>query len=59
MRILDRWAPIVLALLSHARWSPAERRQLLRLIESKAGATERVFLKRLRRMHRLRRVLDC
>ncbi len=58
-RTLEQWAPLVLALLRQAPWRPAERRQLLRLIESKAGTSEREFLKRLLRHRRLRRVLDC
>jgi hypothetical protein len=58
-RMLDQWAPLVIAMLRHVRWSPAERRQLLRLIESKTGASEREFLKQLLRHRRLRRVLDC
>jgi hypothetical protein len=58
-QMLDQWAPLVLALLRKGRWPPVERRQLLRLIESKAGASEREFLKRLLRHRRLRRLLDC
>jgi hypothetical protein len=57
--MLGRWSGLVLALTRHGSWSSRERRQLLRLIESKAGASERVFQKRLLRLRRLRRVLDC
>lgn len=58
-RMFETWAPLVLALLRHSGWSLEERRQLLRLIESKAGRSEREFLKRLLRLRRLRRVLGC
>lgn len=58
-RMYEQWAPLVLALLRRSRWSPVERRQLLRLIESKADASERPFLKSLLKHRRLRRVLDC
>jgi hypothetical protein len=58
-RMLEQWAPVVLALLRRSEWSATERRQLLRLVESKAGASEREYLERLLRHRRLRRVLDC
>lgn len=58
-RMFEQWAPLVLALLRHTGWSAEERRKLLRLIESKAGASEREFLRRLLQHRRLRRVLGC
>lgn len=58
-RMFEQWASLVLALLRRSRWSPSERRQLRQLIESKAGASERAYLKSLLRHRRLRRVLDC
>ncbi len=58
-RMLGRWAGLVLALARRGRWSPPERRQLLRLVEAKSGISERDYLGRLRRLARLRRLLDC
>ena len=58
-RMFESWAPLVLALMRRSGWRSTERRQLLLLIESKAGANEREYLKRLLRHRRLRRVLDC
>ncbi len=57
--MLDRWAGLVLALMAHGRWSGRERRELRRLIESKAGASEREFQRRILRFRRLRKLLDC
>ncbi|HUG04259.1 MAG TPA: hypothetical protein VML92_07520 [Steroidobacteraceae bacterium] len=57
--MLERWAGLVLALTARGRWSRSERRNLLRLIESKAGPNERKFHRRVLRHHRLRRLLDC
>lgn len=58
-RMFEQWAPLVLALLRDSKWSQEERRQLLRLIESKAGASEREYHKRLMQHRRLRRILRC
>ncbi len=56
---LRSWAPLVLALSQHGRWSRAERRQLLALIAAKAGTSEREYLRCLARHRRLRAILDC
>jgi hypothetical protein len=58
-RVLADWAGLVLALARTGRWSLRERRQLLRIIEAKAAASERIYLERLRRHARLRRALRC
>jgi hypothetical protein len=55
----ERWAGLVLALTARGRWSRSERRNLLRLIESKAGPNEREYQRRVLRHHRLRQLLDC
>jgi hypothetical protein len=57
--MLERWAGLVLALTARGRWSRSERRNLLRLIESKAGPNEREYQRRVLRHHRLRQLLDC
>ncbi|MDP9198443.1 MAG: hypothetical protein M3O07_04410 [Pseudomonadota bacterium] len=57
--MLERWAGLVLALTARGRWSRSERRNLLRLIEAKAGPDEREYQRRALRHHRLRRLLDC
>jgi hypothetical protein len=57
--MLDRWAGLVLALTARGRWSQGERRDLLRLIESKAGTSERDFQRRVLCHRRLRKLLDC
>ena len=57
--MLDRWAGLVLAMLAHERWKPAERRQLLRLIAAKSGRSERVYLQRMLQHRRLRRLFNC
>jgi hypothetical protein len=57
--MLDRWAGLVLALTARGRWSRSERRDLLRLIESKAGTSERDFQRRVLCHRRLRKLLDC
>ncbi|MGH8197913.1 MAG: hypothetical protein ACRETI_07060 [Steroidobacteraceae bacterium] len=59
LRMLGRWAGIVLALTARGRWSAGERRQLLRLIEAKSDTDERRYLRRLLRLQRLRCYLDC
>ncbi len=58
-RMLGRWAGLVLALARRGRWSAPERRQLFRLVEAKSGVSERDYLRRLLRLARLRRLLDC
>lgn len=58
-RMLGQWAGLVLAVTNHGRQGAKERRQLLRLIEAKAGTGERGYLRRLWRHRRLRRILDC
>lgn len=58
-RLLIQWAPLVLALTHRERWSPAEKIQLLRIIEAKAGRSESAYLRRLLRHGRLRHALDC
>lgn len=58
-RMLSHWAGLVLALSRHGRWSRIERRNLLRLIEAKAGTSEREYLRRLMRHRHLREALDC
>ena len=57
--MLERWSGLVLALTRHGSWSSRERRQLLRLIQAKAGVSEREFSRRLLRHRRLRRALGC
>ncbi len=58
-RTLSHWAGLVLALSRHGRWSRAERRNLMRLIEAKAGPGEREYLRRLSRLGRMRSELRC
>ncbi len=58
-QVFSQWAAVVLALSRRGRWSRRERAQLLRLIEAKAGASEREYLRRLQRHHRLRNTLGC
>jgi hypothetical protein len=58
-RVLADWAGLVLALARTGRWSPRDRRGLLRIIEAKAGARERDYLELLQRHARLRRALGC
>jgi hypothetical protein len=57
--MLDRWAPLVLAVTEHGRWAPGERRRLLQLILAKAGRSERDYLRQLLRHPRLRALFDC
>ena len=57
--MLERWSGLVLALMRHGSWSASERRQLLRLIKTKAGVREQDFSRRLLRHQRLRRALGC
>lgn len=56
---LARWAGLVLAMTTSGAWTTAEHRQLLRLIVAKAGNDERLYLRRMLRHRRLRRLLDC
>ena len=59
VRMLSQWAGLVLALSRRGKWSRQERKNLLRLIEAKAGASEREYLRRLMRHDRIRDALGC
>jgi hypothetical protein len=41
----SRWAPIVAALPGLPRWSPAERRALVRVVRAKGGRRESDFVR--------------
>lgn len=58
-RALANWAGIVLALARRGKLAEHERRQLLAIIEAKAGVQERQYLHLQRRHQRLCRFLDC
>jgi hypothetical protein len=58
-RMLAEWAGIILALRSTGRWTQRDRQLLLAIVAAKAGASERGYLRLLRRHDRLRRALDC
>jgi hypothetical protein len=49
----DRWAPVVCLLPGIRRWSPAERRDLARVIRAKGGRHESEFVRRFDRHPRL------
>ena len=57
--MLSQWAGMVLALSRRGNWSRQERKDLLRLIEAKAGASEREYLRLLLRYDRIRDALGC
>jgi hypothetical protein len=57
--MLERWAPLVLALTTQGRWSSGDRARLLQLILAKAGPSERDFQHRLLRHKRLGALLGC
>ena len=59
VRMLSQWAGMVLALSRRGKWSRKERKDFLRLIEAKAGASEREYLRRLMRHDRIRDALGC
>jgi hypothetical protein len=58
-RVLADWAGLVLALARRGHWTRRERRQLLAVIEAKAGAREIDYLRRVQRHAKFRRALDC
>jgi hypothetical protein len=51
----ERWAPLILNLRGVERWSPADRRELVKVVRAKGGASELDFLHRFDRHERLRR----
>jgi hypothetical protein len=58
-QMLDRWAPLVLAVTAQGRWSASDKRRLLQLVLAKAGPDERAFQQQLLRHLRLRAKLRC
>ena len=57
--MLDRWAGLVLAFTEQGRWSRSDRRELFRVMASKAATSEREFQRRVLRLRPLRKLLDC
>jgi hypothetical protein len=53
----ERWAPLVCLLPGLARWSPADKRSLVRVIRAKGGRRESEFAVRFDRHHRLREAI--
>lgn len=56
-RALDRWSPLALALPGIERWSPAERRELGRVIRTKGARRETDFVRRFDAHRKLRRAV--
>ena len=56
-RALERWSPLTLALPGLERWSPAERRELGRVIRAKGGRCEADFVRRFDGHPRLARAV--
>ena len=53
-RVLDALAPVLALIPDLGRWTPAEKRALVRIIRAKAGATEAGYLRLMRRHAKLR-----
>jgi len=53
----ERWAPLVCLLPGLARWSPAEKRSLVRVIRAKGGRRESEFTVRFDRHRKLREAI--
>jgi hypothetical protein len=53
----ERWAPLVCLLPGLSRWSTADKRSLVRVIQSKGGRRESEFAVRFDRHHRLREAM--
>jgi hypothetical protein len=56
---LDRLSPILALIPDLPRWSPAEKRALVRIIRAKGGNREAPYIRLLRQHHRLARSLHA
>ena len=54
---LERLSPILVLILDLPRWTPAEKRALVRIIKAKGGRREAAYIGLLREHHRLARSL--
>jgi hypothetical protein len=54
---LERLPPILVLILDLPRWTPAEKRALVRIIKAKGGRREAAYIGLLREHHRLARSL--